>query len=122
MVGVFYLLQLEHDISKFAKITGDNSTSMKFIEASKSRKVAIRSLLWNRTLGQWVDYWLDKNDSHQVFNLMFAHFPVFSIPPRFPFSDVAIIPDFYWFITRVISNKAFYLGNVLCPYDTVQST
>jgi neutral trehalase len=66
MLGVLYLLQLEHDISKFAKMTGDNSTSKKFLEASKSREVAIRSLLWNHTLGQWVDYWLDKNDSRQV--------------------------------------------------------
>ncbi|XP_078154536.1 putative trehalase [Carex rostrata] len=60
-----FILKLEQDISTFAKIIGDNSTSQKFIEVSKSRIAAIKSLLWNPNLGQWVDYWLDKNDAHQ---------------------------------------------------------
>ncbi|KAJ4774505.1 Trehalase [Rhynchospora pubera] len=60
-----FIYKLELDISTFAKITGDNSTSQKFIESAKSRKVAIRSLLWNPNLGQWFDYWLDKHDAHQ---------------------------------------------------------
>ncbi|KAF3339889.1 putative trehalase [Carex littledalei] len=60
-----FIFKLEQDISTFAKIIGDNSTSQKFIEVSKSRKAAIRSLLWNPNLGQWVDYWLDKHDAYQ---------------------------------------------------------
>ncbi|KAJ3690351.1 hypothetical protein LUZ61_019515 [Rhynchospora tenuis] len=60
-----FICKLELDISAFAKITGDNSTSQKFMESSISRKSAIRSLLWNPTLVQWVDYWLDKHDAHQ---------------------------------------------------------
>ncbi|KAF3328137.1 putative trehalase [Carex littledalei] len=60
-----FIFKLERDISTFTKIIGDNSTSQKFIEVSKSRKAAIRSLLWNPNLGQWVDYWLDEHDAHQ---------------------------------------------------------
>ncbi|KAJ3682122.1 hypothetical protein LUZ60_014695 [Juncus effusus] len=58
-----FICKLEYDISVFAKIIGDNLTSEKFLEASKNRQIAIRTLLWNSMLEQWVDYFLHKTDS-----------------------------------------------------------
>lgn len=54
---------MEYDISYFAKITGDCSTSERFAAASKARLAAIRSIFWNSDMAQWLDYWLMADNS-----------------------------------------------------------
>ena len=54
---------MEHDISFFAELVGDGFTSEKFMEASKARYAAMKSIFWNARMEQWLDYWLiDQSD------------------------------------------------------------
>ncbi|XP_020093374.1 probable trehalase isoform X1 [Ananas comosus] len=64
-----FIYKMELDISVFAKLVGDNSTSEKFLKASKERRAAIRSIFWNSSMKQWLDYWLiSKNNCEEVYN------------------------------------------------------
>ncbi|XP_020247179.1 probable trehalase [Asparagus officinalis] len=64
-----YMYKMELGIAFFAKLTGDNSTSEKFLTASKARLTAMTSIFWNEEMGQWLDYWLigecGSEDVHQ---------------------------------------------------------
>ncbi|WVZ57415.1 hypothetical protein U9M48_007802 [Paspalum notatum var. saurae] len=53
-----FIFKMERDIADFAILIGDNATSEKFLEASKARRIAIDSILWNSDMEQWLDYWL----------------------------------------------------------------
>ncbi|OEL32401.1 putative trehalase [Dichanthelium oligosanthes] len=53
-----FIFKMEWDIAAFAKLVGEDTTSEKFIDASKARHLAIDSILWNSEMEQWLDYWL----------------------------------------------------------------
>lgn len=55
---VVYLIQMELDIAALAEVVGDYNISANFLDASKAREEAMRSVLWNAEMGQWLDYWL----------------------------------------------------------------
>jgi len=66
----YFLIQMELDIAHLAKVAGDYSTAESFLNASRARRKAIKSVFWNAKMGQWtyqkkkgqwLDYWL--NDS-----------------------------------------------------------
>ncbi|KAM0934380.1 putative alpha,alpha-trehalase [Dioscorea sansibarensis] len=62
-----FLFKMEHDISFFAELVGDGFTSEKFMEASKARYAAMKSIFWNARMEQWLDYWLiDQSDDELV--------------------------------------------------------
>ncbi|XP_038977909.1 probable trehalase isoform X3 [Phoenix dactylifera] len=63
-----FIYKMELDIAFFAKLIGDNSTSEKFLAASKARQAAIRSIFWNSEMEQWLDYWLiSKSNCEEVY-------------------------------------------------------
>jgi hypothetical protein len=57
----YFLIQMELDIAHLAKVAGDYSTAESFLNASRARRKAIKSVFWNAKMGQWLDYWF--NDS-----------------------------------------------------------
>ncbi|XP_008799558.1 probable trehalase [Phoenix dactylifera] len=63
-----FIYKMELDIAFFAKLIGDNSTSEKFLAASKARQAAIKSIFWNSEMEQWLDYWLiSKSNCEEVY-------------------------------------------------------
>nr|CAD1835474.1 unnamed protein product [Ananas comosus var. bracteatus] len=64
-----FMYKMELDISEFARLLGDETTSKKFLKASKARQAAIKSILWNSNMKQWLDYWLiSKSNCEEVYN------------------------------------------------------
>nr|XP_010919275.1 probable trehalase [Elaeis guineensis] len=63
-----FIHKMELDIAFLAKLTGDNSTSEKFLAASKARQAAIKSIFWNSEMEQWLDYWLiSKSNCEEIY-------------------------------------------------------
>ncbi|KAL7100380.1 hypothetical protein ACP275_09G142400 [Erythranthe tilingii] len=63
-----FILKMELDITSLANAIGDSDTADKFVEASKARKAAINTILWNAETSQWLDYWLkESNLSEDVY-------------------------------------------------------
>ncbi|KAL6642810.1 hypothetical protein ACP70R_020991 [Stipagrostis hirtigluma subsp. patula] len=60
-----YIFKMEQDIVVFAKLIGENAISEIFLEASKARRIAIDSILWNSEMNQWLDYWLPADENFQ---------------------------------------------------------
>ncbi|CAK9310883.1 unnamed protein product [Citrullus colocynthis] len=54
-VDVYSLIQMELDISNFARAVGDYCRAEHFFEASLVRKKTINSIFWNSEKGQWLD-------------------------------------------------------------------
>ncbi|KAL7140526.1 hypothetical protein ABFS83_09G125200 [Erythranthe nasuta] len=57
-----FILKMELDITSLANAIGDSDTADKFLEASKARKTAINTILWNAETAQWLDYWLSESN------------------------------------------------------------
>ncbi|XP_030500131.2 probable trehalase isoform X1 [Cannabis sativa] len=60
-----FILGMELNIAFLAKVTGDDCISEQFTKASLMRKKAMEIVFWNDEMGQWFDYWLNKNSSHE---------------------------------------------------------
>ncbi|XP_042507494.1 probable trehalase [Macadamia integrifolia] len=56
-----YILKMELDIAFMARTIGENQTAEHFLEASRARLKAFKSIFWNDKMGQWLDYWLINN-------------------------------------------------------------
>ncbi|XP_073111925.1 probable trehalase isoform X2 [Elaeis guineensis] len=69
-----FIYKMELDIAFFAKLIGDNSTSEKFLAASKARQAAIKSIFWNSEMEQWLDYWLISKSNCEEVNQWEAHY------------------------------------------------
>ncbi|XP_020583130.1 probable trehalase [Phalaenopsis equestris] len=61
-----YLYKVELDITFFAQKLGDFEIAEKFLQASRARQLAMRSILWNAEMNQWLDYWLRPGDCEDV--------------------------------------------------------
>lgn len=57
---------MELDITLLADAIGDSATAESFREASRVRKKAINSILWNAEMQQWLDYRLTDSISSEV--------------------------------------------------------
>ncbi|CAI9093410.1 OLC1v1028908C1 [Oldenlandia corymbosa var. corymbosa] len=58
-----FILKMELDIAFLANVIGEKSTAERFREASLTRQKAMNSILWNKEMGQWLDYWLTKGNT-----------------------------------------------------------
>ncbi|KAM7280789.1 hypothetical protein ACFE04_007923 [Oxalis oulophora] len=58
-----YVLKMELDITFLAKAIGDHTLAKKFLIASELRKHAFNSIFWNEMMGQWLDYWIDHDNT-----------------------------------------------------------
>ena len=61
------LYKNSQSLSKFYKLTGDQSKSKKFIELANQRKLAIEALLWDEAAGTWADYDVTTKKSTEAF-------------------------------------------------------
>ncbi|KAK8957765.1 putative trehalase [Platanthera zijinensis] len=61
-----YLYKVELDIAFFAKKLGHRHTYENYLKSSKARQSAMRSILWNKEMNQWLDYWLNSDDCQDV--------------------------------------------------------
>ncbi|GER34638.1 trehalase [Striga asiatica] len=57
-----FILKMELDITYLSDEIGDPAKAKRFQEASRARKNAINSILWNKKRKQWFDYWLSDSD------------------------------------------------------------
>lgn len=63
---IFSIIQMELDISFFARLIGDDSSAEKFSAVSQARFAAMNSIFWNAKMAQWLDYWLIYNGTCKV--------------------------------------------------------
>ncbi|KAG0555208.1 hypothetical protein KC19_12G152100 [Ceratodon purpureus] len=53
-----FLLQMECDIAFFARAVNNDKLFKHFTWAAEARRRAFDAILWNESMGQWLDYWL----------------------------------------------------------------
>lgn len=82
-----YILKMELDIAFLAKVAGENSIAVQFLEASQAREKAFNSLFWNEKMSQWLDCWITCKDdqtwevSHQNQHIFASNFVPLWIKP-----------------------------------------
>jgi hypothetical protein len=63
---------MECDMAFFAKAVGNEKLSMRFTRAAEARRRAFEAILWNESMGQWLDYWLPLHKPADVRKVIFC--------------------------------------------------